>query len=274
MPTNKRTSEWVTVTPAMAKEWLTHNINNRAAKPYKIAAFTQDMRDGNWRQNGEAIKFSRSGRMLDGQNRCYACIAADTPFITLVVYGLDDIDQTTMDGPAPRRYADVLRMRHEPNADALAAAVRSLHGWQRGIRRFDGGGVDRAASNSMLEKTLKNNPELRENITTIKRVARAVHIPVSVLGALWWVFHDIDAEDCEFFFQRLTSDEGHYAGEPIFALRRALSARKDRAGTYANPTFIAALTVKAWNAYRMGDQVKLLIWRPGGAQHEKFPEPK
>lgn len=262
------------VTPALAEEWLTHNIKNRNPKPAKIAQYAEDIRAGNWKVNGESLKFTHAGRLLDGQNRLLACITANTPFTTLVVRGLDDVDQDTLDGCARRSYADVLRMRGEPNADALAAAVRSLHGWLRGIRRFDGGGVDRAASNAMLDVALEKHPEVRENITAIKRVARAVHIPVSVLGALWWAFNDIDPEDAEFFFTRLCSDEGHYAGEPIFALRRALGARKERAGTYANPTFVAALTVKAWNAYRIGTEVQMLLWRPGGAHHEKFPEPK
>lgn len=264
----------VRVTPALAEKWLELNIKNRNPKAAKIAQYTEDMRTGNWRINGEAMKFSITPRMIDGQNRCFACIKADTPFITAVIEGLEDLDQETLDGQAPRRYSDVLKLRGEADSQGLAAAVRSLNGWQRGHRSFDGGAVGRVASNTMLDVTLGKYPELRENLAYIRRVSRHSHIPVSVLGSLWWAFHNADPEDAAFFFDRLVSDEDHHSGEPIFALRRALSARRDRAGTYPNPTYVAALTIKAWNAFRAGAEVQVLVWKPGGASKEKFPELK
>ena len=38
-------------------------------------------------------------------------------------------------------------------------------------------------------------------------------------------------------------------------------------------TYLLAITLKAWNAYRQGETVGLYRWRPGGAKPEAFPEP-
>jgi len=49
----------------------------------------------------------------------------------------------------------------------------------------------------------------------------------------------------------------------------ALDARGER-----NQRYIAALVIKAWNAYRDGAPVRQLKYRIGGANPEKFPEPR
>ena len=37
--------------------------------------------------------------------------------------------------------------------------------------------------------------------------------------------------------------------------------------------FAGPLVIKAWNAYRNGDELRLLRFKPGGANPEKFPMP-
>jgi hypothetical protein len=273
MVADKLTFTVTEVTPTLAKEWLDTMIKNRNPKPAKITQYAEDMRLGKWRINGEAIKFSAGGHLLDGQNRLLACIKADTAFTTTVIGGLADVDQDSLDGGVSRRYADVLKLRGLACSVELAALIRGLHGWEHGQRRFDGGSAGRQASNSQLDVTLDNHPEMAQMAPYLKRVSRISHLPLSVLGALWSAFTRLDAEDAMFFFERLVSDEGHYAGEPIFALRRQLLTR-NRTGFYTNPTYAAALTIKAWNAYRVGAPVQLLVYRPGGASREKFPEPR
>ena len=91
------------------------------------------------------------------------------------------------------------------------------------------------------------------------------------------VLTEIDAEDAEYFFDRLASGEGLYRCDPIFELRNALQEEMQQAGgktrTGRNNTWKLAIIIKAWNKYRNGETVKLLSYRPGGANRERFPEP-
>ncbi len=280
-----------TITPETATTLLANNINNRHKKVMKIRQYAADMRGGNWRLNGESIKLSTTGRLLDGQNRLHACIESGTPFRTLVVRGLDDVaDQMTMDTGAPRAYSDVLKMRGEVNCSTLASVVRGVTLWNMGARRFsDGGGYGKSASgvpnpnvvfamglsNATLDATLKASPGLRDVAREIKRIGYALAVPAQIGGALWVAFHDIDAGDAAYFFERLESDEGHReGGDPVLALRRVLLNNRNRTGGHARRSHIMAWIIKGWNAYRAGDYVKRIDYTPGGARAEKFPEPQ
>jgi hypothetical protein len=64
--------------------------HNRTRKPSKIKEFSDDMIDDQWMLTGDTLKFSSKGRLRDGQNRLFACIRANKPFRTHVVFGIDD----------------------------------------------------------------------------------------------------------------------------------------------------------------------------------------
>lgn len=63
-------------------------------------------------------------------------------------------------------------------------------------------------------------------------------------------------------------------GNPILTLRNLLIGAKADSRGEINQTYIAAVTIKAWNRYRSGDPVSQLRFRVGGANPESFPEPR
>jgi predicted nucleic acid-binding Zn ribbon protein len=64
----------VYVTPEMAERWLGHNKVNRNLRNRRVDQFARDMRSGRWQLTGEAIKFGKSGNLIDGQHRLWAVI--------------------------------------------------------------------------------------------------------------------------------------------------------------------------------------------------------
>lgn len=54
----KPDAEIVTVTPKIARDWLAHNVRNRHPSKPSVSMCAEDMRNGNWELNGEAIKFN------------------------------------------------------------------------------------------------------------------------------------------------------------------------------------------------------------------------
>jgi len=57
------------VTPAMAREWLERNTDNRPLRPGVVDGFLAAYRRGEWKITHQGIAFSKSGRLLDGQHR-------------------------------------------------------------------------------------------------------------------------------------------------------------------------------------------------------------
>lgn len=261
--------EVVLVTPDIAAEWLTHNTHNRNAKPTNIKKFAEDMTNGEWQWTGEPIRFAVDGTLLDGQNRLYAIIESGVTIPLLVIRGLPREAQDAIDTGAARKLHDILKLRGEANASALAALLRITVAWELGMRRASN---HNAIPHSRCIHFLDDHPELRELLTPSRSVADSSGLPASVVGLVWWVTSQIDAEDAEFFFRRLGDGQGLVKGDPIYELRRTVQESRNVRGE-RNRTWLLAITIKAWNSYRKGEKVGLFRWRPGGANPEKFPEP-
>jgi hypothetical protein len=261
--------EVVNVTPELAGEWLAQNTHNRNLRSRVVDIYAMDMATGDWRWTGDSIKFANDGTLLDGQHRLHAIVQADLTVPMLVVRGLDNEAQDNVDGGVLRKFQDVLKLRGEQNNISLAALVRKVAAWEGGQRRrLDSKGL----STAVLLRTLEAHPELRELVQPAARVAYGCGLPASLIGLAWWVFAQIDEEDANTFMERLYDGQGISRGEPVYELRRTLESTKDVRGERSQ-TYLLAITIKAWNAYREGRTVSLFKWKPGGAKPEKFPEP-
>lgn len=263
------TAEWVFVTPELAAEWLLKNTHNRPYRPRVASAYAADIRSGDWLRNGESIKFATGGALLDGQHRLGGVEEAGVGAWMLVVRGLPKTTQETMDGGIKRTFSDVLKLRGEIHYATLASIVRSVFSWERGDRGVRGGA---AATNAQLFQTLEKYPWLRDGCTVAARTAVGSGLPAGIGGLVWWMTVQLDPEDAEGFFERLSSPDNHQTGEPIGELRKLLSKSEDVRGERSR-RFLLAVSIKAWNKYRLGESVGLLKFTQGGAKPEQFPIP-
>lgn len=62
------------ITPETAKSWLLKNVHNRPLRDGLVTTYATDMANEQWQSNGESIKFSSEGELLDGQHRLAAVI--------------------------------------------------------------------------------------------------------------------------------------------------------------------------------------------------------
>lgn len=261
-----------TVTPELAEAWLGKNTHNRNIRQRVVSDYARDMANGDWNWNGEAIKFAADGTLVDGQHRLHAIVKSEVPIKMLVVHGVSMESQHTMDTGAKRKVSDALKLRGEKNYTHLAAGIRGCILWDEGARSFGGGG-GRGVTVSEAFRYLDDHPELKEYAAMHAPINAGCKIPTAVSIPAMKVLYGIDYEDAQHFFSRLASDEGHYKGEPIYALRKALMVENDKAKIGRTTTWKFAVLIKAWNKYRMGDACHVLTYRPGGAIPEKFPEP-
>lgn len=270
MPASKMDVKLVTVTPALAHEWLGYNTHNRKMRLRTVAAYAADMAGGNWQWNGETVKFSVDGTLLDGQHRLAGIVEAGVEVPLLVVRGLPNETQDTVDGGVKRKFADVLHLRGERYPNTLAAVARRVTIWEAGGRRTGG---NYAPTNAQMFQTLEKYPGLRETARLAEQVGRGCALPASILGLGWWLFSQLSTEDAAFFFARLGDGQSLIKGDPIYELRKAAEASKTVRGERSE-TYLTAILIKAWNAYRSGEDVGVLRFRPGGAHPEKFPKPE
>jgi hypothetical protein len=267
--------EEVEVTPEVAEEWLATMGVNRRLSESNLEAIAQAMTEGNWHNDGTPIRFNVDGQMIDGQHRSMAISMTGKTQTLMVVRGVEQAAMTTIDTGKTRSRSDVLSI-HDPELKdvvAIAGAATVVLRWKKGVR------------GNALRNTYVSNDEFvrffdehREDILTANRnggrVARATRgVTQQAMSLCAYLFSQIEPEDAQFFWDRVIDGAGLDKGSPILALRRFFEreARSTRDNVRAD--IAAAITIKAWNAYRQGRTVELLGFKVGGAKPERFPEP-
>lgn len=262
------------ITPTLAMKWLnTVNTHNRNMRTGRVADYARDMRLGQWRENGDAIRFADDGTLLDGQHRLAAVVESGCTVPMLVVTGLDVAAQDTVDDGIRRTLPDVLKLRGETDVMSLAAVLRRAFLWETYPERTPRGFVKIRPTNAEALETLRRHPELRVAASEGARMAQHVALPKSTLALAHWLFYGIDESDAAEFFSQLTVADGLRKNDPVFQLRkRAFFWRQQPRREHDFIVF--AHVVKAWNAYRDGTSIEVLSYRGGGSRAEPFPQPR
>ena len=263
------------ITPERAAEMLESGqaINNRKVAWSTVRRYAHDMANGKWKMTGESIKFDQHDRLIDGQHRLYAIMESGATIETMVVYGLTDDAFGGLDQQRRRNAGQFLGMHGYSNENLLAATVKF-------ILRYEILGDFRTGRH--LEAPLSFDDYLQfvqqhsEVIDAVKfgnkDKYRSLAGTGSLYAALYYLFSKVDEEDADAFFELLGSGAGLDEGDPILVLRNTLmKVRQQLRGSTAEPNYVAALFIKAWNAWRAGEKVGLLRYKPGGANPDKFP---
>jgi len=255
----------------MAAALLDRNVNNRTISNRNYQVLIRAMQNGEWELNGEAIKIDREGFVLDGQHRLHAVVESGITIPTFLIEGLPPSTQETMDTGKARSLRDILQIRGERDSINLAAISRRVFIYKRhGLRQATVASYP--TTNKEVLRFLDENPWVRELPAPAKRVGRQAKLPASVTGLLMVAFQEVDQDDADYFFSRLEDGTNLGTNHPILVLRSVLSQLHGARGA-TNQTYLSAITIKAWNKFRLGEEVRQLKYRPGGANPERFPEP-
>lgn len=258
--------EILTISPALAKEWMLNNVRNRHLSKPLIEKYAGAMQRGEWVENGDAIRFDIDGHLLDGQHRLMAVCLSGVAIRSLVLWDVAPTAQDTIDIGKRRRLGDVLAIRGESNAATLAAAIAQIWRFERGQETERG-----APSPQQAITLLAKHPDLRASIPVALRVYRRIWLRPGLGTALHYHFRRIDSSDADDFFEKLAMGADLAEDSPILLLRRALQRERSKELGLAE-FHVAALVIKAWNAYRQNEPMRLLRWSPGGSRPEAFPK--
>lgn len=256
-----------TITPDDALEMLKYNNHNRNARPRHVARLAADMVNERWVDNGDAIRFSRTGRLLDGQHRLLAIIKSGRAVRMRIIRGLPDECQSTIDDGAKRKTCDVLSMHGVQYAHVLPAAIKVVLCWDR--HRNPNQRI--TINNSEILDLYESMPGIGDSVVfgtqLYQETGRGI-LP-STATACHYILARIDKQDADEFFRLLISGTDLSKGHPCHTLRARLIKSSESKGR-ADHNLHTALLFKAWNAYRSGRPMPRVKW----TEEEVMPEPK
>lgn len=265
LPKHKTTDNDVLIDADAARELLAINTHNRRLNRKSIERFKGYMKRGAWKVNGDNIRVSVTGVLLDGQNRLTAIVEAalEDPTIAVVydiVWGLDDEAQETMDVGAKRSLAQAFQLRGEQNATQLGATTKIV--WQ-----IENGGIpakwEVEPSYSEYVEFLENNTELRDAVLVGNKVAKNVGIPASCAAAAYHEAAKVDQQDADDFFTDLADLAAQVDPDsPIVGLRKLAAKRVARGGMSRMEQASAYdICIRAFQDYRDGRQTPAAGYR-------------
>lgn len=258
------------ITPEIARRWNEiYNTGNRKVSPKHVDRLAKDMSAGRWKFTGQPIAFAKSGKMLNGQHTMLAIIKSNVTIISLVITNLDEEVMFAFDDGRKRMFSDWLRIQKTESYTTVAAITSFVSRYERnGL----GGNVESVFNQVPvgileMEEVLARNPDIQAaaNFVTTKDMTKLVS--PSLLGFFRWITYRHLPQLSDEFFDAL---RGHNPRElnPPWVLREKLRDIRSDKTAQARSQYILALTIRAWNKFVEGGEMKIIRQ----SAQDKFPE--
>ena len=243
-------AELRTITPEIASEMLECNTRNRPLTEPHVASLVKEMKGGRWKINGDMIRISVDGMILDGQHRLTAVVRSGMTIQSWVIDGLPNDVFDTIDVGKRRSSGDTLVCRGEQNAHRLSAALIM-------IDKYMTGRVEKTVkySNTEVEGLLAKYPDVRLSLMTSTN-GKGLLLP-SVLDACHYLFSKKDPALTEVFMEKIFKGVGLEEGDPFYVLRERLLVNS-HSNAKLPKAFVMCLCIKAWNNARQGNKISKL----------------
>lgn len=250
-----------TIGPKKAMEYLKRNVANRPLSRKKWGQYAEAMAAGQWKLNGDCIRFNGNGDLIDGQHRLTACFESGITIETYVVRGLDHSAFDTIDQGKLRTISDIFARQGRSHYTTLAACVRWLHVYDNGnfVRNKP---LRPDEANEIVER----NPSIHDAVHAACSVKKEKLIAPGMLAFLILECGRKAADESLKFWTSVMTGDGCERGTSSRLLRsRLIQDLGSKAKLPAGEKL--AIAMKAWNAHRAGTQIRCLKW----ASDESFP---
>ena len=254
------------VTPQVAKQWLMGVHPNRKISRARVRHYAKRMSAGEW-AIAQPILIDEMGNVFDGQHRLKGVIEHDGPIDFLVIKGFPhEATFGAVDDIKPRALKDWLHIRHEENPEELAPLLRLVFLDQSHLppQSNTPAGFSPPIALALLEK----HPELRDCVKAPGVYGNRL-LPRTLSAFLFWKFSLVDPTLANTFFVDLVVCEFE-AGDrdPMLKLYSLLRRNREQRETRYGIRYLAAVTIKTWNAVRTGSEVGHLAMKEG----ERYPK--
>jgi hypothetical protein len=120
-------TEVMDVSPALAKAWLTLNTNNRQPSHYRIKAYAEDMRKGDWKLTHQGIAISVDNIISDGQHRLMAIVESGVTVKMLVTTQMPKESIVAIDQGFSRTVVNALHMSIDESSWVTTKVASAVH---------------------------------------------------------------------------------------------------------------------------------------------------
>lgn len=246
-------SEVTAITPSDATNWLRANTKNRPVRKRHVEFLANEIKNGNWQVNGQAIIIADNEQVLDGQHRLLAIIDAGIPIKSMVVYGIPEAAFATIDTGAVRTSADALCLHFQDYPQHVVKAVATAVPW---VKQLERGSMHKGA------KKISNTEVItyaRDHLTMFERAITLLHYPkdnrpmsVGLGTALYEYVARKDEERADKFFESLYTGENLERDDVEYVLRAAFAKDSQRITSKLPAHVKMRMAIKAWNWRRRG----------------------
>jgi hypothetical protein len=246
------------LTPAIAAELLTKNIDNRRQNPLHVARLAEDMRHGRWMLSPDPIVIDTNGHMRNGQHRCQACVLADVEVPILMATGADPRSFMVMDIGMPRTLGQLAGIAGLTQGHLVTGAAKMMLRYERYPDRVWGVWTDITKAEVLEFATEKI-------IILPGYLHQAGKLPGMTRNTVTAAFnlilnHSENADDWDGFWGPVATGVGLVEGDPRLALRnRGINGPVQKFGSGQSDLWAM---LKAWNAWVEGTSLKLIRVTP------------
>ncbi|CAH1602682.1 conserved hypothetical protein [Vibrio jasicida] len=251
------TLSMVTLTPPVIDLLLSRNVNNIPPVKGKIRLYAELMRAGDWKYNGDSLRVSARGVLLDGQNRLMAAKEAKFNLVSDIVVGLPDDVFNTIDQGRVRQRSHLLarslgNTASQSESNTISKAVSKIMKHDQGYSQMTG--ESRAARSKLLITPdliydyVENHPDILDEVKYVKDTfgSRSL-LPQSTILYLYHIGSRFDKEYTEIYLNKLLKSTGLKDGETLHHLNQALIRVKSKTVKWSRADIENTL-IKVWNS--------------------------
>jgi len=247
------------ITPLLAEHYLTKNTTNRRVTQTNVDYLTDQMRKGLYKENtGETIKFSRSGKLIDGQHRLLAIVKSGKSFKFTIAEDLEDNVFHVLDTGKTRNAGDILSIEGYKYANVIAGAIKFILQIEEGMTTKVG---QKKYPNEVVVNYLKNNPDIEDICSNAQHSIYnnfRVLSPSTIAGLYKLMLSKGHSDEIvSNFFEKYSTGLGIGPTSPIYLLRSRFiqdSINKSK----IKPMDKVALLIHTFNLYVKGRVVSCL----------------
>ena len=241
------------VTPSIARQWLARNMGNRPITASVVNRYARHMDGGKWKMAGDPIRFSKTGKLIDGQHRLTAIVKTGLTVPMVVLTGLEDAIFNVIDTGRARSKSDVLFIEHGlpvETSKLLSSSAALAYCYRNELYSFKPSITNEELSAFIRENSglIAATQHVRENVPHESPAPKAIAV------AFWFFASQLDQALADRFLERFMVGAVEGANDNLLHLRNAcLNARANR-----RPLSTADLLgrlIKIWNAERRGKPI-------------------
>lgn len=260
------TAEAVTITPSIATAFMEQNKENRRAVRGVVDRYARDMKRGEWRFTGEAIKFDKNKVLIDGQHRLLACIKSGVSFRSMVMYGLPPETKAVIDTGKSRSISDIMTFSGVMNSARVSSVARMLL-----LMKNDDWISRPTYSSQEIMAVLEKHPHIQRSCGTMPKVPRSS--PAAAIQFCHYVGAHVlkKPNEAAAWYQAWHSGVPAYDGCPVHMWRERCIQQAQGIGN-SQMHRSSWTTIAVWNLFAHGETVKNLKLRTNPVAFDDLPK--